>query len=581
MAVSDLHKEAIKQPKKTETIAQAVDHETRLRFHSEALLKDNTIARAINNFRAWVESILPKDKYEVFLNLFTLPGANVELSKQIYNELARVFDGKNPVRSYSFEDSDLADDWDDYQKELGLSSVWRTKGWETMKTAINSVLIVDLPEEQTGELPEPYFYFLGIEHVVDYQTDEKGKIDWIIFKQSEDRNTGLVTLAIFDQEAYRIVVINKKKEIVEEVSEVMHGLGYCPASFMWTDAISQRNLDLKEAPLTSQLSNLDWLLFFSTSKKHLDLYAPYPIYSAYRQDCDYENAENGDYCDGSYLRNAAGEYHQLANSSLVSCPKCGNKQLKGPGSFIEVPIPEKDGVDMRDPVTITTIDKSSLDYNVEEEKRLARSVYESVVGVGGLSESREALNVDHIKSNYDAKTSVLNGLKLNFEIAETFVSDTICRLRYENNYVGTFINYGTEFYILSLDDLYDFYKKAKENGSSEVELDTIQEQIIATKYRNNPMMMRRMTVLKHLEPYQHFTRKELQELNSAGLIDKDLLAVKINFNSFIDKFERDNINIVKFGAQLSFEKKIEIITKQLIEYGKATNAPGPKGPEEN
>ena len=117
-------------------------------------------------------------------------------------------------------------------------------------------------------------------------------------------------------------------------------------------------------------------MFFSISKQHLDLYAPYPIYSAYEADCNFENSETGDYCDGGFLRNAKGEYKILNDGTVEKCPCCSEKRIAGPGSFLEVPIPNQtEGVaDMRNPVQITTIDKDSLDYNVNECARLKNEI---------------------------------------------------------------------------------------------------------------------------------------------------------------------------------------------------------------
>ena len=75
-----------------------------------------------------------------------------------------------------------------------------------------------------------------------------------------------------------------------------------------------------------------------------------------------------------------------------------------------------------------------------------------------------------------------------------------------------------------------------------------------------------MIILRHLEPYRHHTRKELLELRKEGLVDEDLMQIKINFNNFIDKFERENINILEFGSQVSFDKKILAIHETLKSY---------------
>ena len=50
------------------------------------------------------------------------------------------------------------------------------------------------------------------------------------------------------------------------------------------------------------------------------------------------------------------------------------------------------------------------------------------------------------------------------------------------------------------------------------------------------------------------------------LINKDLLKIKINFNTFVERFERENTNIVEFGMQLDQANKIQIILNKFKDY---------------
>lgn len=533
-----------------------------MRFHTESYINYTDIAQPFSEYCDWVKTLIPKDKFRVFLSLFKFPTPNVTLTTKIYRDLEKVFDGRNAAVNYQFLDSTFADDWEWYRQEmLHEPEVWHTKGWATMQTAINSVLIVDLPAEQTTERPEPYFYFLGIESVIDFSA--KGEtLEWIIFKQPNKK------IAAFDDEFLRVYEVNDKGQVGDLITEVKHGLGYCPAKFFWTTPLTQEEPDLKQSPLSSQLGDLDWLLFFRTSKRHLDTYAPYPIYSAYKADCKFRNNATGDYCDGGFLRNIKGEYKILNNGTVERCPVCSEKRIAGPGSFIEVPIPKEGKADLRDPVTITTVDRNSLDYNTAEEKRLSDAIFENVTGSGGDVQQKQSINEVQVTANFESKKNVLLSLKSNFEKAQKFVDDTICRLRYGENFLSSNINWGNEFYLYSTEELQQIYSEAKKSGASEARLDLILEQIIATESRNNPVQLQRMILLKQLEPYRHLTLSELQSLSNKQLIDPVLMLIKINFATFVERFERENINILEFGSALSLDKKINIITQKFIDYAK-------------
>lgn len=556
-------KEILQKPSKKDYIQKAIALQKRLRFHTEPNISVFDISQPASEFLDWVKALLPKDKYHIFLHLFKFPLQTNAVAEDVYRELERVFHSRNSSAFYQFTNSELEEDWAMYRREkLDEPLIWKTTGWKRMQVSPNSILIVDLPQEQTSSKPEPYFYWLEIDNVIDYEMDSDTGFKWLIFRQPENR------MAVFDDSSMRVYQLNEKNEITGLVSEAAHDLGYCPARFFWSEQLNESCKDLKKNPLVKELSNLDWYLFFAISKQHLDLYAPYPIYSAYEAECNFENSENGDYCDGGFLRNSQGNYKMLANGAVEKCPCCSEKRIAGPGSFLEIPVPNQaEGIaDMRSPVQITTIDKDSLEYNVKECERLKNEIVVSIVGSGGNVSEKEAINETQVSANFESKTAVLNALKTNFELAQKFVEDTICRLRYGSSFISSSINLGTEFYVFTVKELYNKYELAKKNGATVAELDAITQQILEVEYKNNPLVLQRMLILKQIEPYPHQTLQEVLNLYKEGLLEEKMVQLKINFSTFVEKFERENINIIEFASNKPMREKIEIIQLKLQDY---------------
>lgn len=570
-------------------------HQNRLRLHSEVVPSTPALASwsyrgrqlavnqplmhghegitlALNDFMAMVENLIPKDKFEVFKTLFRFPVITNEVLAVCYDKLSRIFDGRDPAFSYQFANTELRDDWEWYRQEkLGEQNIWQSKGWDFFKTQINSVLIVDLPQEQEAgdRYPQPYFYWLPIMDVIDYKADpQSGAMEWIMFRQDGDK------IAVIDDASYRI--FNSKDGTIGELeSEAAHDLGYCPARFFWNEPVSLDKPDIKESPVTKELDRLDWYLFFAISKRQLDTYGNYPIYWGYEQSCDYQNDETGDYCDGGYLKDKQGHWHYDNNGLLMPCPVCSQKRLVGAGSYIEVPVPHVDEgqPDLGQPVGMLAVDSESLKYNQEEEKRLRTDLITAIVGTNEEVTTRDALNEQQIKANFESQSTVLKRVKKGFEEAQKFVDDTCCRLRYGKAFLSSSINYGTEFYLFTSDELRERYKKAKEAGMSEADLDALLQQIIETEYRHNPQMMQRMIILSDLEPYRHLTRSEVQGLYEKSLIPVEDLLIKFNFADFIKRFERENMNIIEFGAETDYDKKISTIKEQLKAYASEIKQP--------
>ena len=557
-------KEILQKPIKGSLIQKASVMQKRLRFHTETHISRFDLDQPTSIYLDWVKNFLPKDKFNVFLQLFKFPLQTPAVVEDCYRELERVFYSRNSSSTYQFTSSELLEDWLNYRvTNLHEPEIWKTEAWKRMQVSINSILIIDLPTEQKSYRPEPYFYWLEIEDVIDFKTkDNHTDFEWIVFRQPENR------VAVFDDASIRVYQLNEKNEIESLVSEAAHDLGYCTARFFWSTPLNEKYKELKKSPLAKELSNLDWYLFFFISKQHLDLYAPYPIYSSYEADCNFENNETGDYCDGGFLRNSKGEYKILNDGTVERCPCCSEKRIAGPGSYIEVPVPNPaDGIsDMRSPVQITTVDRESLDYNVDECARLKEEIIVSVVGSGGTVSEKEAINETQVAANFESKTSVLNALKTNFELAQRFVENTICKLRYGSDFISSAISWGTEFYVLTVKELYEKYKQAKENGALNSELDAITQQILEVEYRNNPLVLQRMLILKQLEPFPHLTMNEVATLSDKQLVDLRKVKLKLNFTQYIDRFERENINILEFASGRTLREKITLITNKLMDY---------------
>ena len=566
--------EAIKDGRKRAVINRAIYHQNRIKFHTVKRvgsgLMSPFVSEPLTQFMAMAENILPHDKFVLFKTLFRWPVKTNEITSVCFDKLSRIFDGRNPAFDYQFASGDMADDWESYRRDrLHEPFVWQTKGWEFFKTDINSVLVVDMPVVQYGENPEPYFYWIPIDSVLTYDADvDSGVMRFIAFRRPKE-------IVVIDDSSYRVYSDPKGTGNIDESSlmyENAHDLGYCPARFFWNESISLDDPDIKESPLTKELANLDWYLFFHISKHQLDLMGAYPILSGYEQSCDYSNAENGDYCDGGFLRDKQGRYRLDMAGALLRCPKCGNKRIVGAGSFVEIPIPneEQGQPDLRNPVQMLTVDRNALDYNVGEEKRLRAEIIESIVGQSEIVTDREAYNEQQVKANFESATTILNRIKKGFESAQKWVDDTVCRLRYGSSFVSSSIDYGTDFYLSTVSELRDDYNKARQSGASESELDAMYMRILDTEYRNNPTMLGRMRILAELEPYRHLSMDEVVDMNRNGMMSDRDMFVKANFMAYVRRFERENMDVQSFGAAIPYAQKIDRINDELTKYSEET-----------
>ena len=104
-------REVLKNPRNKGKIPLAVSHEQRLKFHSETALSRTQMSNAANIFLKWVQTLIPKDKFAIFLSLFKCPVDTVKLTDETYSALEKVFDGRDPVFEYEFLSEETSNDW--------------------------------------------------------------------------------------------------------------------------------------------------------------------------------------------------------------------------------------------------------------------------------------------------------------------------------------------------------------------------------------------------------------------------------------------------------------------------------------
>lgn len=554
----------LKAPRMKSQIAEALRLEERIKFHTEPVVESRRVMGPLTTFREFVKGLLPLDKYNTFLQLLRFPLATTNIIAHVYTELERIFKPRNAFFDYQFTDNTAKADWDNYSKSvLREPTVWHEVGWEKLKHAPNGFVVVDMQPDrgEDGRL-QPYFYWLDLKFVIDYWLDGADRIKYIIFWQTE------TSLAYIDDTGWQLFEVTDDLKVTREIDNKQHTLGYCPVTFFWHDNISDCTPGLKNVPVVKELADLDWFLFFHTSKRHLDLYAPYPIYSAYEADCNFENNETGEYCDGGFIRNADGQYKVSSSGMYEKCPICSEKRIVGPGSYLEVPVPNStEGiVDMRNPVQITEIDEASLNYNVKECERLERHIIDKLVGADGEVSNVEAFNESQISARFESRAAVLNKLKSQFEKTQRFVDTTVCRLRYGAQFISADINWGTEFYLYTSADLYKQYDTAKKAGLPNTVLQSILTQIAEVETLDNPIEKQRLSILKQLEPYPTLTLTEAIQLNKSGVVTPQDLRLKANFGMYIDRFEREHGEITAYNVNATESTRINKINEILKQY---------------
>lgn len=550
MVLSNIEaKELIKHPYSVEQIQRARYQESRLRFHAQVAEHRTYSSRYLIDFKDWAKNVITAtDKFTQFDRMLTYPLKSNEVVDSIADEYAKVFSSQNSFIGYEFTDPNAKQEYTEYCK--GYEHFWRKDVFGAMLCAINSIVVIDMPPVQ--DEVKPYYYLLSIDRVIDIRTDRDGKIEYLIFRDGDRDNERIV---VIDDESYRVYSCKDDKHTLK--STAPHILGYAPCAFMWNDALAQEAPIIKQSPISAILSDLDWYLFHWTSKKCLDIYGSFPIYWHYKNNCDVTG------CEGGFIR--------IANSTIVGafmlepCPACAKNSLVGAGSVLKVPAPRSsDAPDLRVPAGIIPVERDSLDWNVEETERLKDEIIKTATGkLTEKSRTTGAINEDQVHSNYESQTNILMWIASNFEKIHKFVIDTTATLMYGGRYAGCTVSYGTEFYLQDQDSVTTEYLNAVNAGLPMYILQAKRNQVDELQSKNNPQERQRLYILRQLEPYQDIAMSVLP--TTPGL-DINKFVIKLNFSTFVNRFEIEYGNIVEWGSALDLKTKIDRINLIFNQY---------------
>ncbi len=548
--------ELIREPRSKEKIREAVYQEERLKMHGEPkVTRYSTLGAysgnsAESDFFSYVDHLLPKRKYERFVQLYTYPVKTNEFFENVYSEFHKVFQSNNSYVKCEFSDEELEMEFKD--KEAIISDWFRVQGFRNMATRINGLLVVDMPEEEDGD---PYFYFVDVKSLVDIKNDENGNAHYVILKVDED------IYNVFDKQYSRTVEVTG--DSIRVLKEFEHGLGWCPARMMWTDDLSHRDHIVKQSPFSKSLSRLDLLLFKMVSSEYADLYSSYPILSAYKAKCDYSD-HYGNQCNHGSIYLASHDDPRMQGET-IDCPACKGSDMIGAGTIFWIDPPEdKEQHDAIETIKRLDADVESLEYIKGDIGALENQIRFDVNGRGEMEGNSQAKNEMQIAKDFEAMQNAMMRYKRNMEIAQQFITDTFATMKYGDAYGGCIINYGDQFYLSTEEQLKADIKMSKDAGLPSYEIVNMLEQLNGTKYRNSPTQKKRSSILMDLDPFPAMSLNEILKMES-GLDPMDVI-IKKNFDQFVNRFERENINLVRFGQDIDYNVKIDSILEVFREY---------------
>ena len=552
-------KEIIQNPINRIQLDAAGFHEQRLQMHL-----DTSISKIEDNvaFAGWLKYISDiaqdPEKYTLFQQLIKYPLVSTSLTNNIYRRFRKVFHGADSRRDFTFSNEGRLADFEGYISKY--KNYFSEQGFKYFKLNPNGFICIDYPVEKVQGKNEPFIDFINVNNVHDASVNNDATVNYIILDLGDN------VYKLIDDEKFLLIDEKGNALTDSEGNEkvVFHELGFTPVRQFWTSNINNNNLFLKDVPLNASLGECDFLLSADVGKENVDLYAKFPFLSILEDDETYEDYEQVEGVDTNlssngqagysrngintnYVINSTDSYHNRLQQDRKGYQERDKKSMRLAGTIVSRRPPKEGETDIPTPFEIITPDTAILKHLTEDIEYREGKIYANPVGSPKQTEGNDsAKNEKQVNSQYEGQLDVILEIKKNFEALEEWVYTTIAKMRYEQEDVSVSINYGTRFFLKSVDELEQELKTAKEIGASEGFVLSLIEEVIDTKYKNSPSEAKKQKLLLALDPFPSMSIMEIADLIKAGVpIAQEDLVLKANFGSLIGELERSRNEVLE------------------------------------
>lgn len=566
----------IKTPKNKKNIEACRRQESQLRVFTEELDKDELDSEFYWNSLVDKMRARATKKFDRVFQFARYPLPVGQLCDSILSDYYKVFDGKN--RHFHVDgdrDLTLVNRW---IEQNGLDKWIEDHARQVFKNRPCSFVVVD--KDTYGQ---PYLVFVDADRIVDAQfKNSTGELEYIVFLHSiytDESKTTIKRYAVYDDETYFVFEKPDNSDTYKKVSDFKHNIGYTPAVAFVPRPANDKNYFKRRVAFSSALSKLEDWTIFDIFRNYVDHYAPFPVTEAPKKKCPNPECEDG----SIQTEEIDPRFPESERHVRVQCPTCLGKaednSLIYPGTHIGITV-SRDKADNDGSGIFRMIfpETDKMKYVPEKLDDLEVEIRHKTVGLNYMQSTNEAINELQVKGSFSSMESVLLRTKEELDSLYKWIVKTVARSYYKDVNVKVDANFGTEFYLVTEDDLQIRYKAAKEMGLPQEEQLMIYSQLIDTKYKGNPNKVQRQKMLLQLQPLPLYDTKEVIEMKEKGLVDPATLSMKINFLSFVSLFELENGPITQFGLGLEIDKRIEIIKTELEKYNAEQMAKIPAPP---
>ena len=403
------------------------------------------------------------------------------------------------------------------------------------------VVIKPEPTEEDTEIYKPLPCIYDSKTVLDYKQDEY----YLIFDGSFRKREGYVIW--LDREG--IYEYYLKSGELTQIKELIHEFGQVPAFFSGGKVETKGLLAYYESFIQGVRPHWDKVVELASDIQGQIVNHLYLERWEIQQDCDNDGCEGG-YIDASKY----GDYNKRFDPGIaipgegyrVPCHKCqGTGKITNRGPF-NVLTMSTDALNPDQPLPAQPagyIDKNldplkeAREIVKEEAENGFKAVNLEVLTKVGENQSGVAKAMD--RTDADAFMLRVSSHYFDYVLPNVFYYSALWMYSAQRSiseiesYVSEIkISKPKEFNILTVGNLLEELATIKEVGASSSVIKALEDEIVKTRFSNNPQQEKLNLLLNELRPFR-FTADELMTRNALGAIRKEDLILETNLDSLV------------------------------------------------
>lgn len=501
---------------------------------------------------------LDKDKAQATERFFRFPLPINSISSDVAGDLFRVFEGRNANFSIQYPNETVAQRADAQLANIDVRRFITRWGKNALTYAPNSFVAID--KKESGETCLLYLFNNDI-ICYEWSDYEHVELNFFAYKVRVEKrgNQNVEIIAFYDDERYRLIErIGSNYNIVVNNP---HTMGKCPVRPFWTNTLNSSN-SFNRFSYFGRSSGVmsEWTLM-DVYNRFAEMTNVYPVIEMDKPSCTDPHCEDG--IINKPLAN--GEYDKK------SCETCKKSKIVGPATIVQVDTAkyaeEKDASGVFRYVVPPV---GSLEFEQELQSKREQFIKRSITGYNDVLE-KEAINTDQVRGLMEDRKKPLLEIAEQLNALHKWIVEGIVKVDY-NTSVNVHANYGTEWFLLTEEQIQKLFSDAKKAGLPESEIDQIYRLLVETKYKGNPQTVQKLIIENNLNPAPYHSLEECYTKLDKGVMNREDLAIKANITSLIMRFERENGSIVSFAEEgiasgrLTFADKINTIRQTFITY---------------